>query len=445
MVAKLFGEIPPDHSSTLLDPGCGEGVFIEGVLRYCDARGWRPPRITGVELDPSRAATSARKFAGIEFVQIRQDDFLRSPCGTYDYIVGNPPYVSIGRLSLGEREEYRKAFSTARGRFDLYLLFFEQALRMLRPQGRLVFVTPEKFLYVETARALRTLLGRYVVEELHFLDEATFGDLVTYPLVTTVHAGTPLGRTKVHARDGRVRTASLHTADSWLPLLIDDREDRDGIRLVDVSLRVSCGVATGADSIFVVPAEDVPDEIAGFAHPTISGRQLTQPQLQSTRSRMLVPYDATGRLLPEHALGALGSYLGTPYRRARLEARTCNARKPWYAFHDACLLPEILQPKLLCKDITATPNFVIDWSGAIVPRHSVYYIVPLNPEDLAPLASYLNSREAHAWMARNCQRAAGGFLRLQSQVLKQLPIPHELVSSPAGGITHLDETAVSCA
>lgn len=445
MVAKLFGDTPPDPSSTLLDPGCGEGVFIEGVVRYCRERAWRPPRIVGIELDPVRAAASANKFAELDFVQIRHDDFLRSIDDEYDYIVGNPPYVSIGRLSLEEREEYRASFATARGRFDLYLLFFEQALRTLRPRGRLVFITPEKFLYVETARPLRNLLNRYAVEELHFLDEATFGELVTYPLVTTVHAGASLGRTRIHDRDGSVRSALLRTGDSWLPRLVDDDGGHEGVRLADICRRISCGVATGADSIFVVRAEDMPDDIAEFAHPTISGRQLTESPLQSTRSRMLIPYDETGRLLPEDALGALGSYLGTPHRRSRLEARTCNARKPWYAFHDACVLPDILRPKLLCKDITASPSFVIDWSGEIVPRHSVYYIVPKNPENLVPLASYLNSREARAWMTRNCQRAAGGFLRLQSQVLKQLPIPQEVVSSPTVDHSRLTRTAVSCA
>ncbi len=445
MVAKLFGQTPPHPSSSLLDPGCGEGVFIEGVLRYCDARGWRPPRIVGVELDPIRAETSARRFAGLDFVEIRHDDFLRSLVEEYDYIIGNPPYVSIGQLSLEERGEYRGAFVTARGRFDLYLLFFEQALRMLRARGRLVFITPEKFLYVETARALRDLLSKYHIEELHFLDEATFGELVTYPLVTTVRAGASTERTTVRARNGSLRSASLHTANSWLPLLDDDGGEHVGVRLADVARRVSCGVATGADSIFVVRSEEVPKDIAALAHPTISGRELSDSMIEKTRSRMLVPYDATGQLLPEHALSALGSYLGVPHRRARLEARTCNARKPWYAFHDSCALSEILRPKLLCKDITASPHFFVDWRGSIVPRHSVYYIVPTVPDHLVSLASYLNSREARVWMARNCQRAAGGFLRLQSQVLKRLPLPSEFVPPSHVDVEDLAGSAVSCA
>ena len=36
MVEKLFRTRQPRAEETLLDPGCGTGVFIEGVLRWCD-------------------------------------------------------------------------------------------------------------------------------------------------------------------------------------------------------------------------------------------------------------------------------------------------------------------------------------------------------------------------------------------------------------------------
>jgi hypothetical protein len=83
----------------------------------------------------------------------------------------------------------------------------------------------------------------------------------------------------------------------------------------------------------------------------------------------------------------------------------------------------MLRPKILCKDITASPFFVVDRRGDIVPRHSVYYVVPADPADLEPLTAYLNSDEAGAWLRAHCQRAAKGYLRMQSHVLKRLPLP----------------------
>ena len=146
---------------------------------------------------------------------------------------------------------------------------------------------------------------------------------------------------------------------------------------------------------------------------------------------MLVPYDGFGKLLPPDKLGALNTYLSQPKIRQRLEARTCSERKPWYAFHDSAPLPEILRPKLICKDITATPHFWVDVQGKIVPRHSVYYLVPIDPNQIRQLCDYLNGPLAADWLRAHTQRASKGFLRLQSSVLKRLPVPASFATDSA--------------
>ena len=47
-------------------------------------------------------------------------------------------------------------------------------------------------------------------------------------------------------------------------------------------------------------------------------------------------------------------------------------------------------------------------------------------ELLPELCEYLNSPEVAKWLMAHCQRAANGFLRLQSHVLKALPLPQAL-------------------
>jgi hypothetical protein len=148
---------------------------------------------------------------------------------------------------------------------------------------------------------------------------------------------------------------------------------------------------------------------------------------------MLIPYDIYGRLLPLKELKALGRYLMRDGVRQQLLARTCVKHKPWYAFHETPVLREILRPKILCKDISETPRFWVDRSGQIVPRHSVYYLVPHNPEAIDAIADYLRSPSAHRWFAQNCQRASKGFLRLQSRVLRRLPLSDDVVQAALGG------------
>lgn len=433
MVELLFRRQPPRPDDTVLDPGCGTGEFIDGIIRWCDRQRLALPRVTGIECDPRHLPVLRAKYKGLHPIRIEHADFLAEARTTYNFIVGNPPYVAITGLSESEKARYRARYATARGRFDLYLLFFEQALRSLAPGGRLVFITPEKYLYVETAGPLRALLARYAVEEIRLVREDTFGDLVTYPTITVVR-NSPQGNTRVVRRDGSTLTVTLPPGQRpWLPLLEGASPQRAAVTLGDLCVRISCGVATGADSVFLQPGDGLDPAFQEFAHPTIAGRQLTPATTDlPQRFVMLIPYDMNGRLLPLKELKDLGRYLMRDDVRARLRARTCVKKKPWYAFHETPVLREILRPKILCKDISETPQFWVDRSGQFVPRHSVYYLVPQEPDAIDVIADYLKSPSAHRWLAQNCQRASKGFLRLQSRVLQRLPLPDDVVHAAVG-------------
>lgn len=436
MVDRLFQKAQPSKASTVLDPGSGEGAFVEGVLRWCRRNRAPLPRIIAVESDPKHVKVLRSKFGTIGSVEVRQADFLLSNQPKVDYVIGNPPYVAITGLSESEKAAYRERFETAAGRFDLYILFFERALRLLNPGGRLVFITPEKFLYVGTAEPLRGILRRLHVSELKFVAESTFEGYVTYPAITTIdNVEAAEHETSVELRDGKVRKVALPAYGSWLSTVLGVRQETSRFTLADVCLRVSCGVATGADSVYVVKNASLGPDLTRYAYPTIAGRELppteAQPVPRRADRRMLIPYDREGKLLSERDLGPLRAYLREEARRRKLLARTCVARKPWYAFHETPQLDHILRPKILCKDIVAKPFFVADMRGHIVPRHTVYYIVPKDPRHLTDLLDYLNSQASRRWLAANCQRAANGYLRLQSHVLKKLPVPERFAPKDA--------------
>lgn len=430
MVARLFDGRRPRPDSLVLDPGCGTGSFIQGIARWCHAEREPLPRILGIELDPGRAAEARRNVMRLGSVTIANEDFLTRRGARFDYVIGNPPYVPITALSESERHEYRRRYSAAIGRFDLYLLFFEEALKLLKPGGRLVFVTPEKFLYVRTAAPLRRAMANLCVEEIQLIDESTFEGLTTYPAITSVLNAPSSGDTRFVLRDGSAKQARLPMdGSSWLPAINGITSARLGYTLSDICVRISCGVATGADSVFVTRASDLSKKLQRFAFPTIAGRDIAFHRSLTVSHSMLIPYARNGKLLQEERLGELGVYLGDPARRQKLLQRTCVARKPWYAFHETPPLADILRPKILCKDITARPFFVIEGTGQLVPRHSVYYIVPREPSQMQRLCDYLNADDVHEWLNAHCQRAANGFLRLQSHILKQVPVPSEFVAA----------------
>ena len=378
-------------------------------------------------------------FAGAPNVEIVEADFLAADdLGPFEYAIGNPPYVSILSLSEKEKAFYRATFSSAVGRFDLYMLFFEQVLRHLREgTGRVVFVTPEKFTYVASGSGLRGVLAKHHVEVIRLLPEDTFSGLATYPAVSVVSMGRP-GRTQVTPRKRPPHVAELPAGQaSWRYALNGEQDPTDANAAVlgDICERISCGVATGADAVFVRPGAELDLQLRPWARPTISGRQLRPGHATyEIDSWMLVPYNTEGNLIPLAELGALAKHLET--HQARLERRVCTKKKPWYAFHDSVPMSDLIQPKILCKDICERPEFWLDAEGTIIPRHTVYYIVPKVPAQLEAIIAFLGSPAAQTWLMDHAQRAANGFLRVQSTVLKRLPIPRELARSEVMQPTH---------
>ena len=193
--------------------GAARGIYSGGI-EIGPAR-VRRYKIFGIDSDPALLSQAADRIGAVPSVTLIEADFLRPRDEKFDYIIGNPPYVSITGLSIAEREHYRRHFLTAVGRFDLYALFFEQALRLLKPHGRLVFITREKFIYVESAARLREQLALAGVEGIEFLEESTFRDLVTYPVITT------LTRSQGAPEDPQVTLRNGHSRAVRLPMLVD--------------------------------------------------------------------------------------------------------------------------------------------------------------------------------------------------------------------------------
>ena len=77
--------------------------------------------------------------------------------GGFDVVIGNPPYGDY--FSESEKsfllKRYKKSFS---GTFDMYIVFFEIALHILKTKGLLCFITPNTFIDYSQFGGLRDLL-----------------------------------------------------------------------------------------------------------------------------------------------------------------------------------------------------------------------------------------------------------------------------------------------
>lgn len=82
----------------------------------------------------------------------------------FDVVIANPPYLSALEFSRTYGREKRKAlndvFQSAKGTYDLYILFIEKAIALLNQCGKLAFINPNKYLSAKYAQALREFILR---------------------------------------------------------------------------------------------------------------------------------------------------------------------------------------------------------------------------------------------------------------------------------------------
>lgn len=108
--------------------------------------------------------------------------------GGFDAVIGNPPYVRQEEISP-IKPALAKAFNTYAGTADLYVYFYEQGIKLLKPGGRMGYVVTNKWLKAGYAAKLRRMFAEDVwVEFLADFGHARhlFPDADVFPCVISV-------------------------------------------------------------------------------------------------------------------------------------------------------------------------------------------------------------------------------------------------------------------
>ncbi len=150
-------------NSDILEPSCGDGVFIEQLrdlkLKY--------KSVTAVELDP----IEARKAEKIELKnkQVINDDFhtyCNNTLQRFDLIVGNPPYIRYQFFDRQQQVEagdiFIKAGLTYSKLTNAWVSFVVGSSLLLKNKGgKIGFVLPAEILQVSFALQLRKFIAQF--------------------------------------------------------------------------------------------------------------------------------------------------------------------------------------------------------------------------------------------------------------------------------------------
>ncbi len=145
-------------------------------------------------IDAALRLSAAKDFFHweLEFPEVFFDENARHKENPgFDAVVGNPPYVSVTNIEKAERQYVLKGYATAKGRFDLYIVFVEKGLQLTRFGGLFGYIVPIKFAIYGNGSILRTLLlNETSVKNLVNVSQArVFDDPSTYPCVLVVKNG----------------------------------------------------------------------------------------------------------------------------------------------------------------------------------------------------------------------------------------------------------------
>ncbi len=195
-----------------VEPSAGDGAFlvpmVERLVQSCKSFGRSLSEcedcLVAYELDESSAdraralAITALTNHGVERPLadrlgrswVRTGDYLfESTSVEADFVIGNPPYVRLEDIPLEIAALYRNSYPTMRGRADLYVAFFEAALRQLKEGGgACAFICADRWMRNHRYGATRTVTSGFDVEvviEMHNAD-AFHEEVDAYPAITVI-------------------------------------------------------------------------------------------------------------------------------------------------------------------------------------------------------------------------------------------------------------------
>jgi adenine-specific DNA-methyltransferase len=144
------------NDGSVLEPSAGEGHIVLEIEKKLNRN------VLSVELDVDKVNSKVCKS------EISVDNFFNfiKACGTFDSIVGNPPFVKLKNV---EQDTIDLLPEKIPGNGNLYYFFIKYCVNLLSDGGELVFIVPKEWLYNVSSQFVRDFLkdnGSFT----HFID-----------------------------------------------------------------------------------------------------------------------------------------------------------------------------------------------------------------------------------------------------------------------------------
>jgi type I restriction-modification system DNA methylase subunit len=397
--------------------------------------------------------------------------------GGFDVIIGNPPYVRIQTLPRDQVSFFSRNFLSATGNYDIYALFVERGLQLLKPGGILGFILPHKFFQAAYGHGLRKLIAEKnaLMEVVNFRDNQVFEQASTFTCLLFLQKGKertfkysevskledPEKQLKIigeneEYRDDWIQVGKILkkqvTETPWSFSFGEEAELLEKLRNLGASLgsvadRIFQGIIPGADTVYALTLLNEQQGLStcfskalnrniqietDLLRKIVSGIHVSRYSFREDATRVIYPYesiDADYQLIDPKIMAKQFPKALTYFQEVRtiLDKRDRGSARgrEWYRYirtQNIGLqsLPKIAVPRLvqrLCAAYDDSGEFCfdnVDVGGILLPQDG-----PVNPWYILAL---LNSKLLNYFFLHHTVPFRGGFFSANRQYIENLPI-----------------------
>jgi len=287
IVDFIIEEVSPKENAKCIDPSCGSGAFLLGLVEYFhrkydkDITSIIKNNIYGYDLLPyniRRAKILLSLYGLIHHEILKEDDFnlfcqnsLTNQIDLqFDIVVGNPPYIKFQDLDNDTRDFLLHNFTTTiKGSFNTYFAFFELGYNLLNKNGYMGYITPNNFFTSIAGQPLREFFkeNKSIYKIIDFKDIKIF-DAQTYTSLTFINKqkNNSILYDRINNKtDYKSFLKSLNLSKNsldklnpkkWRLLKDDEKLNIENIENIGTPLKelfdISVGIATLKDDVFFV-------------------------------------------------------------------------------------------------------------------------------------------------------------------------------------------------
>ncbi len=290
----IINEIKPQLQDKNLDPSCGCGAFLIGLTEYYKKTFGKPVKaiikenifgsdILAYNIHRTKILLAIYALQHNEVLEesdfnlFNQDSLKADWKLSFDTVVGNPPYVKFQDLSNENRAYLLKNWTTVEGgTFNLYFAFFELGYKLLKPTGRLGYITPNNYFTSLAGEAMRRFFQqkKCVSRIIDFTHKKVF-DAQTYTALTFLNKQENEAITFDRIKEGYTPQDFLPLANGslnylkdlnvkkWRLLKTDEQKNIKVIETIGTPIGklfdICVGIATLKDDVFFVDGNNEED------------------------------------------------------------------------------------------------------------------------------------------------------------------------------------------